>query len=726
MQQDGSPLGSDSSVNASGHGFPPDAIAQLCSTMPWGVFALDAAGTFTLINTKAEEVWGIPAADFLGRQLWQNPPAELPAELLQGLQQAIAQGGSMEGQFQLPHCKLWLQVSTASYAGGLLVYAHDISAFKQQEIQYRTLTNNTPDIITRWDQNLRLVFANKALVERSGQPLLSLLGKTNLEMGHPSYIAGPWMASLRRTFENQEAQEHYNSVATATDTKHYFSRLVPEFVDGKVDTVLAIAREITELKQAEAEIQQSQQFLQAILDSSRNMIQVMQAVRDEQGTIIDFRWRVLNSLSLQSFGQVIGERILEHNPSVIPTGLFQRFVAVTETGVPAQFDIEYRHEQFNGWYNLSLVKLEDGVVITTADITERKQTELQLRESQELLQNAFDVSTMAFAVLQAVYEGPTLVDFEYVVVNKATRDLQPDKNLVGMRYAAVYPGIRKNGGFDHFKRVMETGEPLDIEQYYPGEGVQSWYRITARRIGDLLVTSAEDITARKQAEANKLAQQQHLVNAVLEAQETERRRIAEDLHNGLGQLLYATKLHLNQLEQPLTSSRFTELKHKTVHLLSSAISQTRTLSHQLTPTALKELGLEAVLRDICHDYSNRQLRMHCRVAALPASLHFTLQLAIYRMAQELANNIVKHADATEAWMHVRMQQDKIILEVTDNGRGFTPEQTKAKGIGLRTLQDRVDLLNGTLHIDSTPEHGTSICIEVPLTGPLYPLSTITP
>ncbi|AIZ63752.1 hypothetical protein PK28_08700 [Hymenobacter sp. DG25B] len=693
--------------------------------MPWGVFALDVAGAFTLINSKAEEVWGIPAADFLGRQLWQNPPAEFPAELLQGLQQAITQGGSMEGQFQLPHRKLWLQVSTAPYAGGLLVYAHDVTAFKQQEIQYRTLTNNTPDVITRWDQNLRLVFANKALVEKSGQSLLSLLGKTNLEMGHPSTIAGPWMASLRRTFASQEPQEHYNSVPTATDTKHYFSRLVPEFVDGKVDTVLAIAREITELKQAETEIQQNQQFLQAILDSSRNMIQVLQAVRDAQGHIIDFRWRVLNSLSLQSFGPVIGERLLEHHPAVLPTGLFERFVTVTETGVPAQFDIEYRHEQFNGWYNLSLVKLEDGVGITTTDITERKQTELQLRESQELLQSAFDVSTMAFAVLQPLYEGSALTDYQYVVVNKATRDRQPDKNLVGMRYTELYPSVRETGIFDHFTRVMKTGEPLDMEQYYPGEGAPGWYRITARRIGDLLVTSAEDITARKQAEASKLAQQKHLVNAVLEAQETERRRIAEDLHNGLGQLLYATKLHLNQLEQPLTAARFTELKHKTVHLLSSAISQTRTLSHQLTPTALKELGLEAVLRDICHDYSTRQLRMNCRVAALPAALHLTLQLAIYRMAQELANNIVKHADATEAWMHVRLQHNTVILEVTDNGRGFTPEQTKAKGIGLRTLQDRVVLLNGTLHIDSTPEHGTSICIEVPLAGPLYPLAATT-
>ncbi|ALD21110.1 PAS domain-containing protein [Hymenobacter sp. DG25A] len=724
MQQDGRPFGSDNAVAAPGHGLPPDGMVQLCSTMPWGVFALDAAGAFTLINAKAEELWGIPAAEFMGRQLWQNLPAEFPAELLQCLQEAIAQGSRLEGQFQLPHRKLWLQVSTAPYAGGLLVYAHDVTDFKQQEIQYRTLTNNTPDVITRWDRNLRLVYANKALVEKSGQPLLSLLGKTNLEMGHPGYIAGPWMASLRRTFDSQEAQEHYNSVATATDTKHYFSRLVPEFVDGKVDTVLAIAREITELKQAEVEIQQSQQFLQAILDSSRNMIQVMQAVRDKQGTIIDFEWRVLNSLSLQSLGQVIGKTLLEHNPSVIPTGLFQRFVAVMETGVPAQFDIEYRHEQFNGWYNLSLVKLEDGVVITTTDITERKQTELQLRESQELLQNAFDVSTMAFAVLQAVYEGAALMDFVYIVVNKATRDLQPHKNLVGMRYAEMHPGVRKNGVFDHFKRVMKTGELLDMEQSYQGEAGQSWFRITARRIGDLLVTSAEDITARKQAEANKLAQQQHLVNAVLEAQETERRRIAEDLHNGLGQLLYATKLHLNQLEQPLPAARFTELKHKTVHLLSSAISQTRTLSHQLTPTALKELGLEAVLRDICHDYSNRQLRMHCWVAALPTAMHLTLQLAIYRMAQELANNIVKHADATEAWMHVRMEQDNIILEVTDNGRGFTPEQTKAKGIGLRTLHDRVNLLNGTLHIDSTSEHGTSIRIEVPLTGPLYPLATI--
>jgi PAS domain S-box-containing protein len=227
-----------------------------------------------------------------------------------------------------------------------------------------------------------------------------------------------------------------------------------------------------------------------------------------------------------------------------------------------------------------------------------------------------------------------------------------------------------------------------------------------------------DITTLKHVQQAKLDQQQQLAQAVLAAEESEKRRIAESLHNGLGQLLYAAKLSLDQLGQEAPEHESKELKqaqHKVSQLLASAIAQTRTLAHELVPRTLEDFGLEAAIQDICTDYSIAPLRMQCYIIGLPAGLPTHLALAVYRMAQELANNIVKHAHATQASLHLTADDTHLRLRATDNGVGFTDEpQGKTKGLGWQALQDRVRLFNGTLHL-SAAEPGTCITICLPLT-----------
>jgi two-component system NarL family sensor kinase len=149
-------------------------------------------------------------------------------------------------------------------------------------------------------------------------------------------------------------------------------------------------------------------------------------------------------------------------------------------------------------------------------------------------------------------------------------------------------------------------------------------------------------------------------------------------------------------------------------LLASAIAQTRTLAHELVPRTLEDFGLEAAIQDICTDYSIAPLRMQCHIAGLPAGLPTHLALAAYRMAQELANNIVKHAQATQASLHLTADGTHLRLRATDNGVGFADEpQSQTKGLGWQALQDRVRLLNGTLQL-SAAEPGTCITICLPL------------
>ena len=145
--------------------------------------------------------------------------------------------------------------------------------------------------------------------------------------------------------------------------------------------------------------------------------------------------------------------------------------------------------------------------------------------------------------------------------------------------------------------------------------------------------------------------------------------------------------------------------------------QNRTLAHELVPTSLLDFGLAVAVADICRDLSTPRLRIACHVwdedqRLLPQPV----QVALFRLAQELAHNIVRHAGATQATLELETLSSWVSLRAEDNGRGFDP-LTVATGLGLRTVRDAVALLGGTVAIDSSPEFGTHVRLRIPL--PLF-------
>ncbi|WP_437872155.1 HWE histidine kinase domain-containing protein [Methylorubrum extorquens] len=138
-----------------------------------------------------------------------------------------------------------------------------------------------------------------------------------------------------------------------------------------------------QVQERTAELQASRDLLKATMDSSMDMIQVLKAVRDPAGEIVDFRWLLNNSTSASRYGDVGGQSLLERNPGVIQEGIFDTFKRVTETGQPATAERRYAHEQFDGWFFQCAVKLGDGVAITTKEISAWKAAQnemLRLRD----------------------------------------------------------------------------------------------------------------------------------------------------------------------------------------------------------------------------------------------------------------------------------------------------------------------------------------------------------
>lgn len=255
---------------------------------------------------------------------------------------------------------------------------------EESKEQFATLIENTPDVITRWNRDLKLVFANTAL---KSYPLLgnkNQMGKINGLIGILEGNDISFLESLHKAFDTGETVEYFSVFDTPEGESHFYSRLTPEKnAAGEVETILSIARDITEIRTAEREIKAHQELLQGTLNSSLNLIQVFEAVRDEQGKIVDFKWVINNTAAEKLYGLVVGESLLELNPGVIESGIFNHFVEVTESGIPQQYEKHYVYEQFNGWFHQSVVRLNDGVATSTLDITDRKVAEEHVRRSEQ-------------------------------------------------------------------------------------------------------------------------------------------------------------------------------------------------------------------------------------------------------------------------------------------------------------------------------------------------------
>ncbi len=278
--------------------------------------------------------------------------------------------------------------------------------------------------------------------------------------------------------------------------------------EGKVTQVLNVIEDITARKEAEERVRVNQELLAATMDSSTDMIQVFEAVRDEQGEIADFRYILLNHKAEKWMPGATGKSLLALQPDVVDQGIFGAFKQVVETGVPQQFEKHYVHELFDGWFHQSVVKLGDGVATTTSDITKQKKAEQEVEErtkdlqaNKELLQSVFNASLHGIILFKAIRNTDgEITDYE-IVLNNAVTEKWNGRSLVGKLYGEEFPHVREYGIAEAYNKVLETGEPMQMEVLYEGEGFNNWFTITAVKAStDELVATAEDITERKAAE----------------------------------------------------------------------------------------------------------------------------------------------------------------------------------------------------------------------------------
>lgn len=218
----------------------------------------------------------------------------------------------------------------------------------------------------------------------------------------------------------------------------------------------------------------------------------------------------------------------------------------------------------------------------------------------------------------------------------------------------------------------------------------------------------------------QLEQQQKLLafDAVLEGQEKERARIAQDLHDGLGGLLTSVKAHFGQYANGGLSDG---LKAKTQALIDESCVEVRRISHNLMPRSLALYGLKGVVEDLAGQLRQSGLRVDLEIRGNLTDIPERQQVTLYRMLQEGTNNILRHAHAQSVLLQILLHGDQLTLILEDDGRGFKPpEYSSAETLGLKGLHSRAQFLQGTLDVDSVPREGTTITFQMPVAQSLKP------
>lgn len=364
------------------------------------------------------------------------------------------------------------------------------------------------------------------------------------------------------------------------------------------------------------------------------------------------------------------------------------------------------------WFSWHFSKGTDGTIIGSAvDITKEKEKEFLVTKLSKALE-----SSPSSVVITDIKGDIEYVNAKFEEVTGYTKEevlgqnprILKSENTSKKDYANLWQTILKGETwYGELKNVKKNGnifwENTTITPVKDSEGIITNF-----------IALKEDITEKK-------AQEKKFLYALFEAQENEKLKFGEELHDSLSQILSAMSFYLDACLNPKNTK--TDLKlgylEKVKELSADALRESRHISHGLMSKQLLMGGLVAAVNEICENYNiSRDIKFTFNnkgynEGILPAR---TIQ-NIYRIIQEITTNIIRHAAASKAFINFSVKDNKwFILEIKDNGIGINPEKVtdKAKSFGLKNIQQRVTLLNGDIKRKSEPNKGTKYIIKIPL------------
>jgi PAS domain S-box-containing protein len=590
-------------------------------------------------------------------------------------------------------------------------------ALEVQALRYKTLMETSTDSIYVLDAEGNLLEANAAFLRQRGYTAAEVTGLN----------VADWDVRWTRT----ELQKRFRELAGSSDvfeTRHRCKdgslfdvevNAASVRIGGK-HLFFCVTRDITGRKKAERALRESETRFRQVAENINEVFWLA----DPEATLIHYVSPAYEKIWGRSCDSLYAEPS-SWMDSIHPDDRERIAEGVRLQLVRGQHDHTYRIVRPDGslrWIRDRAFPVRDaaGKLIRIAgiaeDITERRSAEEELKKEKEILAKVFNNIPVMIGFVGAD-GGVKLVNPEWErTIGWTVKELEEQKVDI---FAEAYPDLSYRQEVLDFV-AASTGEWADLKiKVRDGRMIDAACAVVHLSDGTK-VAIAQDITERKRA-AKELEEANHqlrfLSRRLFEVQEGERRHLARELHDEIGQALTAAKINLQSVTGNGGCANSARLQETTA-ILDRLLGQVRQISLDLRPSMLDDLGLVPALRSLL-DQQGRTASMAVRFSAenIPENLDPEIQTTCFRIAQEAITNTLRHAHATQLNVDLRRENGKLGLLIRDNGTGFDAEsaQARAVGLGLIGIRERAALIGGRAKIISSPNKGTTVEVFLPLT-----------
>ncbi|NHB69686.1 PAS domain S-box protein [Perlabentimonas gracilis] len=602
----------------------------------------------------------------------------------------------------------------------------------QSEKMLKTIINSVPAAIFWKDSNSAYLGGNIRFAEYVGIPVNEISGKTDKDM--------PWKDF--KSIYNQEDQSvfrtgkpllSFEKVGKNLKGEHTWFRVskVPLFApNGKeIISVIGIFEDITDQKKRDNELYEYRNQLEQLVKERTFELQDAQRIANIGNWTYD-----IASGNLTWSDQLFHIYCKNKNSFTPKYSIYRDIVHPDDISLVSRiyfksienkesFTLEHRIVDSKGqlkWISTSCEHRfdENGNHIesigTVQDITARKNLEIELKQKDSEFELFFE--NINDVVLIFDIDGNTIYAnrvFEKVFGKTIAEQKQNPSSFLDSVHAE---DIDKFSGFIlEILTLHNSIADFNFEfRIHQGRDIK-WLHLKGIPVADsdrklirlsLIIT---DITKTKQA-------QRDILSAMVHAEERERTRLAQDLHDGIGPLLSTTKLYLQLLSKPKSKINKESFAAQAEESIDEAISSVREISHNLSPSLLTRFGLTSAINSYIGRLRNSTNLRFTYNHNLQRPLNFEVETTIYRIVVECVNNAIRHAKASSINIEMNDNEEKILIAIADNGIGFDVEQTvkTKKGLGLVNINNRMENIGGKIEIKSAPRNGTQIKLTIPI------------
>ena len=681
------------------------------------------------ITAESFATAGGALADELARQ--RETDAEIPVPVVIEVEQCRKDGSTYPAEISAGFLR-----NGEGTPYGILIVSRDITekreaekSLRKSEEHFRLLFDNAGEAVFSYDSELVLTDVNRACCEASGYSREELVGKNILELGilHPDdveyaantirrHFDGEDTTEAEYTFIRKDGAERLSSVTSATTRDP----------DGSLRSITVICRDVTEERRIEEALRQTSDYLESLLDYANAPI----IVWDNEFKVRRFNY------AFEQFTGYAADEVTNGTPNILfPVETREESLGRIERTLRGEHwqSVEIPILRKDGeirialWNSANIYDKDSKTIIATIaqgqDITERKEAEDALRESEEKYRALFDNMLEGFAFCRMIYDDDGHpVDWLYLDTNKAFEPLTGLENVVGKKATEVIPGLNETNPelFEVYGRVASTGRPEQFEVRVVPLSIDLSIKVFCPMKG-YFVAVFENITKRERTEQEI----KHLVSRLIDEGDRVRVNIAADLHDDVGQSLNAIKLALDIERKKMAGVAADDETRESVasirDMLSETIEKVRDISIGLVPVNLADFGLDSALKNYLESFSREiGVAFEYKTIGTPTQVGLQVETSLFKIAQEALANIQQHSKASSVAISTSWSESLVSLCVCDDGTGFDVERAYASSragdhhFGLVGMRERARMLKGEFSVISEPRKGTSVTVTVPL------------